>query len=171
MRHNGVYFTQGDEHLDLFTTDRHEAPTRPATRSGRARSTGESRASYEGLIEIVEKAHATATPTCRPTRCCCRSDAKVDAIPSLIVKVDDVSASHGGTVGEVDEDQVFYMRTRGIPRSRRSASSSRASSSRSSTLFEDEASRRCPRAHRRKLLAAEAQVEDIRRATGRERRK
>jgi Fe-S cluster assembly protein SufD len=43
-------------------------------------------------------------------------DAKVDAIPSLIVKTDDVSASHGGTVGEVDEEQVFYMRTRGIPR-------------------------------------------------------
>ena len=43
-------------------------------------------------------------------------DAKVDAIPSLIVKVDDVSASHGGTVGEVDENLVFYMRTRGIGR-------------------------------------------------------
>jgi Fe-S cluster assembly protein SufD len=43
-------------------------------------------------------------------------DAKVDAIPSLIVKTDDVSASHGGTVGEVDEDLVFYMRTRGITR-------------------------------------------------------
>ena len=42
--------------------------------------------------------------------------AKVDAIPSLIVKTDNVSASHGGTVGELDEDQIFYMMTRGIPR-------------------------------------------------------
>ena len=42
--------------------------------------------------------------------------AKGDAIPSLIVETDNVSASHGGTVGELDEDQVFYMMTRGISR-------------------------------------------------------
>jgi Fe-S cluster assembly protein SufD len=42
--------------------------------------------------------------------------AKVDAIPSLIVETDSVSASHGGTVGEVDENQVFYMRSRGLSR-------------------------------------------------------
>ena len=43
--------------------------------------------------------------------------AKGDAIPSLIVETDSVSASHGGTVGELDEDQIFYMMARGIPRS------------------------------------------------------
>ena len=42
--------------------------------------------------------------------------AKGDAIPSLIVETDNVSASHGGTVGEIDEDQVFYMMSRGISR-------------------------------------------------------
>lgn len=42
--------------------------------------------------------------------------AKGDAIPSLIVETDNVKASHGGTVGEIDEDQVFYMMTRGISR-------------------------------------------------------
>jgi Fe-S cluster assembly protein SufD len=42
--------------------------------------------------------------------------AKVDAIPSVLVSADDVSASHGGTVGELDEDLIFYMRTRGLER-------------------------------------------------------
>jgi Fe-S cluster assembly protein SufD len=42
--------------------------------------------------------------------------AKGDAIPSLIVETDNVSASHGGTVGELDADQIFYMMTRGISR-------------------------------------------------------
>ena len=42
--------------------------------------------------------------------------AKGDAIPSLIVEVDNVKASHGGTVGELDEEQIFYMMTRGISR-------------------------------------------------------
>ena len=42
--------------------------------------------------------------------------AKADAIPSLIVETDNVSASHGGTVGELDEEQIFYMMTRGLSR-------------------------------------------------------
>lgn len=115
MRHNGVYFTQGDEHLDLFTTDLHEKANTTGDTVWKGAATGNSRASYEGLIEIIEK--ATNSHTYLQTHSLLLSrDAKVDAIPSLIVKVDDVSASHGGTVGEVDEDQVFYMRTRGIDR-------------------------------------------------------
>ncbi|MGK2878030.1 MAG: SufB/SufD family protein [Solirubrobacterales bacterium] len=115
MRHNGVYFTQGEEHLDLFTTDRHESHDTTGDTVWKGASTGSSRASYEGLIEIIEK--ATNSHTYLQTHSLMLSkDAKVDAIPSLIVKVDDVSASHGGTVGEVDENLVFYMRTRGITR-------------------------------------------------------
>lgn len=115
MRHNGLYFTQGDEHLDLFTTDRHESRDTTGDTVWKGAATGTSRASYEGLIEIIEG--ATNTHTYLQTHSLMLSkQAKVDAIPSLIVKVDDVSASHGGTVGEVDEAQVFYMRTRGISR-------------------------------------------------------
>ncbi len=115
MRHNGVYFTQGEEHLDLFTTDLHESRDTTGDTVWKGAATGNSRASYEGLIEIIEG--ATNSHTYLQTHSLMLSkEAKVDAIPSLIVKVDDVSASHGGTVGEVDEDQVFYMRTRGIDR-------------------------------------------------------
>lgn len=115
MRHNGLYFTQNGEHLDLFTTDLHESRDTTGDTVWKGAATGDSRASYEGLIEIIEG--ATNSHTYLQTHNLMLSkDAKVDAIPSLIVKVDDVSASHGGTVGEVDEDQVFYMRTRGISR-------------------------------------------------------
>jgi Fe-S cluster assembly protein SufD len=115
MRHNGIFFTQGDEHLDIFTTDRHESRDTTGDTIWKGAATGKSRASYEGLIEIIEG--ATNSHTYLQTHNLMLSkNAKVDAIPSLIVKVDDVSASHGGTVGEVDEHQVFYMRTRGISR-------------------------------------------------------
>ncbi|MFT4048971.1 MAG: SufD family Fe-S cluster assembly protein [Solirubrobacterales bacterium] len=115
MRHNGIYFTQENEHLDLFTTDLHESRDTTGDTVWKGAATSESRASYEGLIEIIEG--ATNSHTYLQTHNLMLSkNAKVDAIPSLIVKVDDVSASHGGTVGEVDEDQVFYMRTRGISR-------------------------------------------------------
>ncbi|MFY9489223.1 MAG: SufD family Fe-S cluster assembly protein [Solirubrobacterales bacterium] len=115
MRHNGVYFTQGDEHLDLFTTDMHESGNTTGDTVWKGAATGTSRASYEGLIEIVEGAQNSHTYL-QTHSLMLSKQAKVDAIPSLIVKTDDVSASHGGTVGEVDEDQVFYMRTRGISR-------------------------------------------------------
>ena len=42
--------------------------------------------------------------------------ARVDAIPSVLVSADDVSASHGGTVGELDEAAIFYMQSRGLDR-------------------------------------------------------
>jgi Fe-S cluster assembly protein SufD len=42
--------------------------------------------------------------------------ARIDAIPSVLVSSDDVSASHGGTVGELDETAIFYMQSRGLDR-------------------------------------------------------
>ncbi len=78
--------------------------------------TGDSRASYEGLIHIVPNAQETHTYL-QTHQMLLSQKAKGDAIPSLIVETDNVSASHGGTVGELDEDQIFYMMSRGIPRS------------------------------------------------------
>lgn len=115
MRHNGLYFTQNDEHLDLFTTDLHESGNTTGDTVWRGAATGSSQASYEGLIEIREGCQNSHTYL-KTHSLLLSKQAKVDAIPSLIVKTDDVSASHGGTVGEVDESQVFYMRTRGISR-------------------------------------------------------
>jgi Fe-S cluster assembly protein SufD len=115
MRHTGMYFTERDEHLDLFTTDRHEAGHTTGDTVWKGALTGESRASYEGLIHIIPK--ATEVDTYLQTHQMLLSPkAKGDAIPSLIVEVDNVKASHGGTVGELDPDQIFYMMTRGIPR-------------------------------------------------------
>jgi Fe-S cluster assembly protein SufD len=115
MRHTGLYFTERDEHLDLFTSDRHEAPHTAGDTVWKGALTGESRASYEGLIEIIEGARDSHTYL-QTHQMLLSQRAKGDAIPSLIVKVDDVSASHGGTVGELDEEQIFYMMTRGISR-------------------------------------------------------
>jgi len=115
MRHTGLYITQGDEHLDLFTTDLHEQGRTTGDTVWKGALTGESRASYEGLIHIVKDAQDTDTYL-QTHSMLLSPRAKGDAIPSLIVETDNVKASHGGTVGEVDEDQIFYMMTRGISR-------------------------------------------------------
>jgi Fe-S cluster assembly scaffold protein SufB len=115
MRHTGMYFTERDEHLDLFTTDKHEEGHTTGDTVWKGALTGESRASYEGLIHIVPGAQETNTYL-QTHSMLLSPKAKGDAIPSLIVQTDNVSASHGGTVGELDEEQIFYMMTRGIPR-------------------------------------------------------
>jgi Fe-S cluster assembly protein SufD len=115
MRHTGLYITEGNEHLDLFTTDLHEQGDTTGDTVWKGALTGESRASYEGLIHIVKGAQNTDTYL-QTHSMLLSARAKGDAIPSLIVETDNVKASHGGTVGEVDEDQVFYMMSRGIPR-------------------------------------------------------
>ena len=116
MRHTGCYFTERDEHLDLFTTDKHEQGHTTGDTVWKGALTGDSRASYEGLIHIVPNAQETHTYL-QTHQMLLSPKAKGDAIPSLIVETDNVSASHGGTVGELDEDQIFYMLTRGITRS------------------------------------------------------
>jgi Fe-S cluster assembly protein SufD len=115
MRHTGMYFTEGEEHLDLFTTDLHEQGHTTGDTVWKGALTGESRASYEGLIQIVPGAQETHTYL-QTHQMLLSPKAKGDAIPSLIVQTDNVSASHGGTVGELDEEQIFYMMTRGLSR-------------------------------------------------------
>jgi len=115
MRHRGIYFTEGDEHLDLFTVDLHEVGHTTGDTVWHGAATGASRASYEGLIKIVKDAQESHTYL-QTHSMMLSPKAKVDAIPSLIVETDSVSASHGGTVGELDEALVFYMQARGLPR-------------------------------------------------------
>jgi FeS assembly protein SufD len=115
MRHSGLYFTERDEHLDLFTTDKHEEGHTTGDTVWKGALTGDSRASYEGLIHIVPGAQETDTYL-QTHQMLLSPRAKGDAIPSLIVETDNVKASHGGTVGELDQDQIFYMMTRGLPR-------------------------------------------------------
>ncbi|HYP47294.1 MAG TPA: SufD family Fe-S cluster assembly protein, partial [Thermoleophilaceae bacterium] len=101
MRHTGLYFTERDEHLDLFTSDRHEAGHTTGDTVWKGALTGNSRASYEGLIHILPGAAETDTYL-QTHQILLSPKAKGDAIPSLIVEVDNVRASHGGTVGELD---------------------------------------------------------------------
>ena len=115
MRHKGIYFTEGSEHLDLFTTDLKEEHHTNGDTVWKGALTGESRASYEGLIQIVRGAQESHTYL-QTHSMLLSPKAKGDSIPSLIVETDNVSASHGGTVGELDDEQIFYMQTRGLTR-------------------------------------------------------
>jgi Fe-S cluster assembly protein SufD len=115
MAFRGLFFTEEREHLDLFAVDLHETGPSGGDVHWRGAATGESRASFEGLIQIDPGAQRTHTYL-QIHSMMLSPKARIDAIPSVLVSADDVSASHGGTVGELDEAAIFYMQTRGLDR-------------------------------------------------------
>lgn len=115
MAFRGLFFTEGKELLDLFAVDLHETGPSGGDVHWRGAATGQSRASFEGLIQIDPGAQQTHTYL-QIHSMMLSPKARIDAIPSVLVSADDVSASHGGTVGELDEDVIFYMQSRGLDR-------------------------------------------------------
>jgi Fe-S cluster assembly protein SufD len=115
MAFRGIFFAERDEHLDLFAVDLHETGPSGGDVHWRGAATGKAKASFEGLIQIKPGAQQSHTYL-QIHSMMLSPRAKVDAIPSVLVSADDVSASHGGTVGELDEDLIFYMRSRGLSR-------------------------------------------------------
>jgi Fe-S cluster assembly scaffold protein SufB len=115
MAFRGMFFTEEHEHLDVFAVDLHETGPSEGDVHWRGAATGQSRASFEGLIQIDPGAQQTHTYL-QIHSMMLSPKARVDAIPSVLVSADDVSASHGGSVGELDEDAIFYMQSRGLDR-------------------------------------------------------
>lgn len=115
MAFRGLFFTEAEEHLDTFAVDLHETGPSGGDVHWRGAATGRSRASFEGLIQIDPGAQKTHTYLQIHTMML-SPKARLDAIPSVLVSADDVSASHGGTVGELDEASIFYMASRGLDR-------------------------------------------------------
>ncbi len=115
MAFRGLLFTEEHEHLDVFAVDLHETGPSGGDVHWRGAATGESRASFEGLIQIDPGAQQTHTYL-QFHSMMLSPKARIDAIPSVLVSADDVSASHGGTVGELDENAIYYMQTRGLDR-------------------------------------------------------
>jgi Fe-S cluster assembly scaffold protein SufB len=115
MAFRGVFFAEENELLDVFAVDLHETGPSGGDVHWRGAATGASRASFEGLIQIDPGAQKTHTYLQIHTMAL-SPKTRLDAIPSVLVSADDVSASHGGTVGELDEDAIFYMQSRGLDR-------------------------------------------------------
>jgi Fe-S cluster assembly scaffold protein SufB len=99
----------------VFAADLHETGPSGGDVHWRGAASGESRASFEGLIQIDPGAQQTHTYL-QIHSMMLSPKARIDAIPSVLVSSDDVSASHGGTVGELDEASIFYMQSRGLDR-------------------------------------------------------
>jgi Fe-S cluster assembly protein SufD len=111
-RLSGIYCATGEQHVDVRTVQLHRAhhTTSRAYYKGAVRE--EAHSIYQGLIQVDPD--APGTDAYLTNRNLVLSDtARADSIPSLNIRTDDVRCSHGSTTGKLDEDQLYYLRTRG----------------------------------------------------------
>ena len=111
----GVLFGDKDQHFDHHTLQDHVAPHTTSNLLYKGVLRDHARSVYAGLIRVSKE--AMKTDAYQANRNLLLSDnAKADSIPKLEIGANDVRCTHGATVAPVDEEQVFYLMARGIPR-------------------------------------------------------
>jgi Fe-S cluster assembly protein SufD len=110
---NGCYVPRGRQHHDTFMVVRHSAPHCDSRQFYRGILDDHSKAVFSGRIVVDEGAQKTDAK--QTNRNLLLSDQALAASnPQLEIFADDVRCTHGSTVGQLDEDAVFYLRSRGI---------------------------------------------------------
>ncbi len=113
-RMSGFYFTDGNQHLDHDTQQNHLAPHTTSDLLFKGALKGKSRSVWQGMIYVAPKAQKT--DGYQANRNLVLSDgARADSIPGLEILADDVRCTHGATVGKLDQEPLFYLKSRGIP--------------------------------------------------------
>lgn len=104
------------QHLDLITENRHMNSNTHGDMVVKQVLKDQARTGFQGMIHIARNA-PQSTDFLSADALVLDAGASADAIPGLEIFNDDVQASHGATVGEIDKEQLFYMMSRGISRS------------------------------------------------------
>ncbi len=112
---SGFYFTDHDQHLDHDTQQNHYAENTTSDLLFKGALVQESRSVWQGMIYVAPGAQKTDGYQANRNLVLSKT-ARADSIPGLEILADDVRCTHGATVGKIDEDLVFYMMSRGIPR-------------------------------------------------------
>jgi len=114
---NGLFFARGFAHVDWRAALLHVAPRTRSRTIVRCAATGRGQGRFNGVVRIDAGAHE-ADASMRDDALVLSRDAHLDATPALEIAAHDVKAFHAATVGSLDEEQLFYVATRGIARGR-----------------------------------------------------
>ena len=110
---NGLVIIGGDQHADNHTLLHHEKPNCPSHELYKHVLSDRASGVFKGKI-FVQK-NAIGTDSKQTSKSLLLSDSAVmNSQPALEIYADDVKCTHGSTTGPVDEDMVFYLRTRGV---------------------------------------------------------
>ena len=111
---NGVQLAGDGQHVDTTTALDHAAPDCASRQTYKTVLSGRSRGVFQGKIHVHQVAQKTDGYQMNQALLL-SPEAEIDSKPQLEIYADDVKCSHGATVGELDADQLFFLRSRGIP--------------------------------------------------------
>jgi Fe-S cluster assembly protein SufD len=112
---HGFMFGDGRQHFHLHTLQRHVSDHCTSDLLIKGCLRDQARSIYQGLIQVSEGAQRT--DAYQANRNLLLSDAaRADSIPGLEILANDVRCTHGATIGQVDEEQLYYLMARGLPR-------------------------------------------------------
>lgn len=111
----GLYFGTGNQHFDHNTRQDHRVPHAQSDLLYKGALDNEAHAVFRGIIKVFPKAQRTDAYQTNRNLLLSR-EANSTSLPNLEIEADDVRCSHAATVGQLDEEELFYIMSRGIPR-------------------------------------------------------
>ena len=109
----GLYVLDGERHVDHHTVLDHARPHGSSNELYKGILAGSSRAVFNGRILVRADSQKTDAKQSNPNLLL-SDDATIHTRPQLEIYADDVRCTHGATVGRLDSDALFYLRSRGI---------------------------------------------------------
>ncbi len=112
----GAYATRGRQHLDFDTLQEHAAPDTTSDLAFRGILDGRSSTVWRGMIQVDEGAQRTDAFQ-ESRNLLLTKKAHADSIPGLEILANDVRCTHAAAIAQIDKDQLFYLRSHGLPES------------------------------------------------------
>jgi Fe-S cluster assembly protein SufD len=112
---SGFYFTDGEQHLDHDTQQNHNAPRTTSDLLFKGALRDKSRSVWQGMIYVAPGAQKTDGYQAN-RNLVLSPQARADSIPGLEIMADDVRCTHGATVGQMEQEHIFYLMSRGLNR-------------------------------------------------------
>lgn len=112
---NGIYAPTDGQHVDHHTTVQHLVPNCSSEQDYKGVLQGRARAVFNGKVIVAKDAQHTDAQQ-QNKNLLLSTQAEINTKPQLEIFADDVVCSHGATVGQLDEDALFYLASRGIGR-------------------------------------------------------
>lgn len=111
---DGLYMLSGDQHHDTHSIIDHTVPNCTSHQNYKGVLNDNSRGVFNGKVFVRENASGTDAQQSNKNLLL-SNDARIDTKPQLEIFNDDVKCSHGATVGQLEEEELFYLLTRGLP--------------------------------------------------------
>jgi Fe-S cluster assembly protein SufD len=111
----GIFFTDHSQRYAIGSLSNHIGLSTNAETMVKGVLSDQSRVEFDGMIRVREGAQQTASFLSAHALLLSKK-ARAELIPGLEIAANEVSASHGATSGQIDEEQLFYLMVRGVPR-------------------------------------------------------